>query len=252
MNRNRSFSLVDMFKWFWGRLRQWVRRFLGNGKAKDDNATSHFDQEKALSTGDTVPHGGTPGTTQANNLSDGHPPSSSSVSPNEAHAAEQRAPSAGEKDISEKMPIGDRQLPSESEQSNTQFGDHADEEVPNGQLHPESKQKNAPIEDNRGGQGIDDEQLLSKQKNVPSGDHRDEALDDGNDATAIRHLPEEPPTVDYTTHEREPVVEENVTRHVHTVYELERTRSTHVHEHFYHIQPVIDTSDAKEEDVARG
>ncbi|KAG6053049.1 hypothetical protein E4U17_005076 [Claviceps sp. LM77 group G4] len=249
MNRNRSFSLADMFKWFWSRLRQWVRRIWGRGKAKDDNATGQFDQEKALTTGDTVPHGGTPGTTQANNLSDGHPPAS--VSPNEAHAADQRAPSAGEKETSEKMPIDDRQPPSESEQSNTQFGDHDDAGIPHGQLHPESKQKNAQIEDHCG-QGIDDEQLLSKQKNVPSGDHRDEALDNGNDATAIRHLPEEPPTVDYTTHEREPVVEENVTKHVHTVYELERTRSTHVHEHFYHVQPVIDTSDPKEEDGARG
>ncbi|KAG6162274.1 hypothetical protein E4U34_006277 [Claviceps purpurea] len=250
MNRNRSFSLVDMFKWFWGRLRQWVRRVWGNGKPKGDNATGHFDQEKALSTRDTVPHGGTPETTQANNLSDGHP--SSSVLPNEARAGEQRAPSAGDEEISEKVPIDDRQLPSESEQSNTQFGDHGDD--PDGQLHPESKQENAQVEDHHG-QEIDDGQLLSKQKNVPSGDHRDKALDDGNDATdatAIRHLPEEPPTVDYTTHEREPVVEENVTKHVHTVYELERTRSTHVHEHFYHIQPVIDTSDPKEEDVARG
>ncbi|KAG6033246.1 hypothetical protein E4U19_006716 [Claviceps sp. Clav32 group G5] len=237
-----------MFKWFWGRLRQWIRRIWGHGEAKgDDNATGHFDQEKALSTGDTVPHGGTPEMTQANNLSDGHRPSS--VSPNEACAADERAPSAGEKETSEKMPIDadDRRLPSESEQGNTQFGDHGDERFPDGQYHPESKQ----IEDHRG-QGIDDEQLLSKQKNVPSGDHSDEALDDGNDATAIRHLPEEPPTVDYTTHEREPVVEENITRHVHTVYELERTRSTHVHEHFYHVQPVIDTSDPKEEDVSRG
>ncbi|KAG5913162.1 hypothetical protein E4U53_004974 [Claviceps sorghi] len=64
-----------------------------------------------------------------------------------------------------------------------------------------------------------------------------------DDATSRDEAPKESATVDYTTHEREPVVEEHVQKHVHTIYQLERTRSNHIHEHFYHIQPIVDTSD---------
>jgi len=61
--------------------------------------------------------------------------------------------------------------------------------------------------------------------------------------TSRPELPNESATVDYTTHERAPVVEEVVEKQVHTIYQLERTTSNHIHEHFYHIQPIVDTSD---------
>ncbi|KFA81279.1 hypothetical protein S40288_10968 [Stachybotrys chartarum IBT 40288] len=49
-----------------------------------------------------------------------------------------------------------------------------------------------------------------------------------------------PTDVDYTVHNREPVMHEEVQPHVHTVYNIERTVSVHEHEHKYYIQPVID------------
>lgn len=48
--------------------------------------------------------------------------------------------------------------------------------------------------------------------------------------------------VNYTTHNRAPVVHEDVYPQVHTIYEPRRTRSIHLHEHIFYIQPVIDTS----------
>ncbi|KAK2593079.1 hypothetical protein QQS21_009209 [Conoideocrella luteorostrata] len=46
---------------------------------------------------------------------------------------------------------------------------------------------------------------------------------------------------DYTIHNRTPVIEENIYPHVHTVYEPRRTRSIHFHEHFLHLQPIVDS-----------
>ncbi|KAG5989170.1 hypothetical protein E4U43_004553 [Claviceps pusilla] len=64
-----------------------------------------------------------------------------------------------------------------------------------------------------------------------------------DDPTSRHEVPKDSTTVDYTTHERTPVVEEVIEKQVHTVYQLERTRSNHIHEHFYHIQPIVDTSE---------
>ncbi|UNI22940.1 hypothetical protein JDV02_008783 [Purpureocillium takamizusanense] len=45
---------------------------------------------------------------------------------------------------------------------------------------------------------------------------------------------------DVTTHVRPAVVEEHIRPHVHTIYEPTRTRSIHIHEHKYLIQPIKD------------
>ncbi|GAB0138456.1 hypothetical protein EsDP_00006691 [Epichloe bromicola] len=69
----------------------------------------------------------------------------------------------------------------------------------------------------------------------------------GHDTTtdAVRPMPPREPqqkheTVDYTTHERAPAVVETVKPRVHTVYEIKRTRSIHFHEHFFHVQPIVE------------
>ncbi|KAG5926358.1 hypothetical protein E4U42_003392 [Claviceps africana] len=94
---------------------------------------------------------------------------------------------------------------------------------------------------------MDDETL----KKTPSVHEETHPVPKQHDASAVQDeavtqeesSPKEESTVDYTTHERAPVVEEQVHKQVHTVYHLERTRSNHTHEHFYHIQPIIDTSE---------
>lgn len=45
---------------------------------------------------------------------------------------------------------------------------------------------------------------------------------------------------DHTVHERPPVVHEEIHPHIHTVYELRRTRSLHFHEHRFAVQPILD------------
>ncbi|KAG5983900.1 hypothetical protein E4U55_006812 [Claviceps digitariae] len=86
----------------------------------------------------------------------------------------------------------------------------------------------------------------SKQPDAQLAVRDAETTEDHYTTTSQQHeTPTESSTVDYTTHERTPVVEETVEKQVHTVYQLERTRSNHFHEHFYHIQPIVDTSDDK-------
>lgn len=62
----------------------------------------------------------------------------------------------------------------------------------------------------------------------------------GHDITAPPREPgREHETVDHTTHERAPAVVETVKPRVHTVYHIKRTRSIHFHEHFFHVQPIV-------------
>jgi hypothetical protein len=49
-------------------------------------------------------------------------------------------------------------------------------------------------------------------------------------------------TVDYTTHYRPAVCHETIRPQQHTIYHPERTKSVHLHEHYYYIQPIEPTS----------
>lgn len=64
----------------------------------------------------------------------------------------------------------------------------------------------------------------------------------GVEATTVTaaHLPDS--TVDYMTHFRPPICHENIFPRQHTIYQVQRTRSVHFHEHYYYVQPLAKTN----------
>lgn len=54
--------------------------------------------------------------------------------------------------------------------------------------------------------------------------------------------------VDYTTHERTPVVQNVVEHRVHNIYQIRKTRSIHFHHHYLHIQPLTISSPSQTAD----
>ena len=58
-------------------------------------------------------------------------------------------------------------------------------------------------------------------------------------------------TVDYTAHYRPAVCHETIRPQEHTIFQSRKTRSMHLHEHYYYIQPIEATSDQTELAEAR-
>ncbi len=83
------------------------------------------------------------------------------------------------------------------------------------------------------------EYLPYSEQAVPPVSHLS-PLDAIETTPSTRAYPRSDSTTDYTTHYRPAVCHENIFPRRHTIYQVKRTRSIHLHEHYYYIQPIQD------------
>ncbi|KAG6003611.1 hypothetical protein E4U21_001856 [Claviceps maximensis] len=207
-------SLVAMVKRFLARLRQWIRQTWRHGQRtrNETEPSSVADQNKALNRNPNPTS--TPKSTISSPLHE--IPATEKVEnlPSDDNPARPASPSGL------KTPCEAQKQPESSAEDQWPLATAAQVQE---QLPSTEKQQQ------------DSQQLEVRDA---------ETMKEEDETTPREHeLPKESATVDYTTHDRAPVVEEIIEKQVHTVYQLERTRSNHIHEHFYHIQPIVDTSD---------
>lgn len=87
---------------------------------------------------------------------------------------------------------------------------------------------------------LEDSSIRHGEANAQSRDeHADGPIASGSDTNNDR-VEHQGHYTDHSIHPRSAVVHEEVTPHVHTIYEPTRTRSFHIHEHRTLIQPIVD------------
>lgn len=90
---------------------------------------------------------------------------------------------------------------------------------------------------------LEDSSIRGKKTNAQNSDEQaDGPIASGSNTNnnGVGHQEHHEHYTDHTIHPRPAVVHEEITPHVHTIYEPTRTRSFHLHEHRTLIQPIVD------------
>ncbi|KAL4729247.1 hypothetical protein ACLX1H_003661 [Fusarium chlamydosporum] len=106
-------------------------------------------------------------------------------------------------------------------------------------IKPLSQESDVNLESNTSQEGNIKHNLEAIHPRDAEFDRINEEVRAGTDGETNFHL-QNSLDFDRTVHNREPVVEEHIRPHIHTIYEPKRTLSIHEHEHRYLIQPIKD------------